>query len=321
MIDEAMADQLEEAGVDRMKIRSVLTCESQRGVCVKCYGRDLATGHMVSIGEAVGVIAAQSIGEPGTQLTLRTFHIGGTASLIVGAVEGHGRADGILEYEDGLRTVTTRGRAATFVNVGHRGELVLYADDGTTRGRPLPAALRHGHLPSATAREVEKDDVLFEWDTWNTPIVAREKGIVRFVDIKEKVTLRDEIDETTKQARPGHRGGPGEGPAAAHRDRRRKHGDRSLNSYAAPDRGAPAGARRAGGRGSATSWPRSAASPRKTRDITGGLPARLRALRGAQAEGAGDHQRDRRRSCAWARARRGMKKITVENETRPRRST
>jgi DNA-directed RNA polymerase subunit beta' len=201
LITEEVTDRLEEAGVERMRIRSVLTCEARRGVCVKCYGRDLATGLMVSMGEAVGVIAAQSIGEPGTQLTLRTFHFGGAASLIVEQSKVRARSDGIIRYEDGLRYVTTEDVPPRFVNIGYRGEMVLYADDGTTvvdRYEPRYGAIMF-YGDSAT---VKKDEVLYEMDNWNTPIVVREKGIVRFVDIKEKVTLRDEIDETTKQKIP-----------------------------------------------------------------------------------------------------------------------
>ncbi|MFN8547814.1 MAG: DNA-directed RNA polymerase subunit beta' [Candidatus Eisenbacteria bacterium] len=198
LIDEALADKLDDAGIEKIKIRSVLTCESRRGVCWKCYGRDLATGQPVSIGEAVGVIAAQSIGEPGTQLTLRTFHIGGTASLIVEASRVQARADGELRYENGLRCVETE--EGHFVNVGHRGELVLYGHDGTVHDRLEP---RYGTVVFfADGAKVKKGDVVFEWDTWNTPIVAREKGLVRFIDVKERVTLRDEIDETTKKRVP-----------------------------------------------------------------------------------------------------------------------
>ncbi len=198
LVDEVMAEKLEAESVEYIKIRSVLTCESKRGVCALCYGRDLATGLNVDNGEAVGVIAAQSIGEPGTQLTLRTFHIGGTASLIMEQSTIDAREDGVLKHEGGIRTVTTED--GNLVNVGHRGSLVFYNNDGAIVDRWEP---RYGTIIFfKDGEKVKQGDVLFEWDTWNTPIVAREKGTVRFVDVKERVTLRDEIDESTKKRVP-----------------------------------------------------------------------------------------------------------------------
>jgi len=198
MIDEAVGAILEEEGIETIRIRSVLTCESKRGVCALCYGRDLATGRSISNGEAVGVIAAQSIGEPGTQLTLRTFHIGGTASLIVEQSKTNAKSEGVVKFEGGLRTV--QAEAGHFVNVGHRGELVLYSEAGIIIDRYEP---RYGTVIFAgDGAKVKKGATLFEVDTWNTPIVAREKGTVRFVDVKDRVTLRDEVDESTKKRVP-----------------------------------------------------------------------------------------------------------------------
>jgi len=282
MITERETELLDAAAVDRVKIRSVLTCESRRGVCAKCYGRDLSTGQLVDIGEAVGVIAAQSIGEPGTQLTLRTFHIGGTASLIVEQSTVTAESDGVLEYGS---LTTVQRNDGKFVNVGHRGELILRARSYSTRfaeqegtvkipptldfaevedpethdkvvkvvdindraglvrlsvvdkqgnelesrelergflllvgnnekvtpGKPLYRyravvdryAPRYGTIiyqPSGI--DVKASQVLFEWDTYNVPIVTTEEGTIHLVDIKEKVTLRDEIDETSRKRVP-----------------------------------------------------------------------------------------------------------------------
>ncbi len=307
MIDEALADDLDEAGIERIRIRSVLTCGSRRGVCVKCYGRDLASGDIVSIGEAVGVIAAQSIGEPGTQLTLRTFHIGGTASLIVEASKVEARADGVLRYESGLRCVLTE--EGHYVNVGHRGELVLYGHDGTVHDRFEP---RYGTIVyHGDGASVKKGDILFEWDTWNTPIVAREKGTIRFVDVKERVTLRDEIDETTKKRVP---------VIVEDRDKvLQPHlevtdsGENVIGTYALPT-----GARLQVRDGDPVNVGDVIAKIRressKTRDITGGLPRVSELFEGrkpkdqaiiSEIDGVVE----------LGKGVRGMKKITVKNES------
>jgi DNA-directed RNA polymerase subunit beta' len=194
LIDEEIAQRIEDAGIDKVMIRSVLTCESKRGICAKCYGRDLAAGVMVTHGEAVGVIAAQSIGEPGTQLTLRTFHIGGTAALEVESSIKRARADGSVKYieldiikrEDGL-----------MINTARRGRIELYDENGELIDRFEPG---YGTLvKAADGAKVRRDDIIFEWDTYNVPIVSTVTGKVRFVDIKEKVTLRDQVDETTSK--------------------------------------------------------------------------------------------------------------------------
>ncbi len=315
LIDERAADKLEEEGVESLRIRSVLTCESRRGVCVKCYGRDLATGRMVSIGEAVGVIAAQSIGEPGTQLTLRTFHFGGTASLIVEQSKVKVHRNGIIRYEEGLRYVTTEDDPPRHINVGYRGELVLYADDGTTvidRYQPRYGAI----IMFADGARVRDDDVLYETDNWNTPIVSREKGVVRFVDIKEKVTLRDEVDETTKQKIP-----------VIVEDREKvlqphieiveilpgaQDRERVVNSYPLPT-----GARLQVHDGDTVRVGDVLAKIRResgrTRDITGGLP-RVSELFEARKpkDQAVISEIDGR--VGISKGTRGMKKITVENE-------
>jgi DNA-directed RNA polymerase subunit beta' len=199
LIDEAFAaliDEAAKAGLDKMRIRSVLTCDARRGVCAKCYGRNLATGRPVDLGEAVGVIAAQSIGEPGTQLTLRTFHIGGTASRIVEQSRTSAKESGKVRFVN-LETVTYGGKGAKGyqVCIGHTGEIELL--DGAGRVRQRYTVPYGAHLFLKDGAAIEADQVLFEWDIYNTPIVAEKSGAVRFVDVKEKVTVRDEVDETT----------------------------------------------------------------------------------------------------------------------------
>jgi DNA-directed RNA polymerase subunit beta' len=193
LINEDVAIEIEDAGVEMVRIRSVLTCESRRGVCRMCYGRNLATMQMVDLGEAVGILAAQSIGEPGTQLTLRTFHIGGTSARIAERTERRTKLEGLLEYGDRLMVVTTEdGRRLV---TGYEGELVLKDPDGQVRSRfhvPLGAT-----LAVEDGTEVKKNDLLFEWDPYTNPIMADVAGTVRFVDIVDDETVREELDEIT----------------------------------------------------------------------------------------------------------------------------
>jgi len=194
LIDEEIAQRIEEAGTNKVMIRSVLTCESKRGICAKCYGRDLAAGVMVTHGEAVGVIAAQSIGEPGTQLTLRTFHIGGTAALEVESSLKRARADGTVKYID-LDVI--KREDGLLVNTARHGRIELQDENGETIDRFEPG---YGTLIKVVdGAKVRREDIIFEWDTYNVPIVSTATGKVRFVDIKEKVTLRDQVDETTSK--------------------------------------------------------------------------------------------------------------------------
>jgi DNA-directed RNA polymerase subunit beta' len=192
MISEAAADAIEASGIQAVKIRSVLTCEADRGVCRTCYGRNLATMAAVDIGEAVGILAAQSIGEPGTQLTLRTFHIGGTASRIAAQTQRKSKMDGVIaldrvtvvETPDEDRIVTSR-----------EGQILLKTKTGQIRSRlsvPYGAALR-----VTEGQEIEIGDLLFTWDPYSEPIVADTEGTVRFVDIVEDQTMREELDEST----------------------------------------------------------------------------------------------------------------------------
>jgi DNA-directed RNA polymerase subunit beta' len=198
MIDEEIAARVDEAaksGLPTIRIRSVLTCDARRGVCAKCYGRNLATGRPVDLGEATGVIAAQSIGEPGTQLTLRTFHIGGTASRIVEQSRTTAREAGLVRFE-GLEVVSYgRSETPVWVVVSRSGELEVL--DDAARARQRYSVPYGAHLYVSDGQPVKTDDLLFEWDIYNLPLVSEKSGTVRFVDVKEKVTVRDEVDDTS----------------------------------------------------------------------------------------------------------------------------
>jgi DNA-directed RNA polymerase subunit beta' len=192
-ITEAAAEAIEESGrIEKVMIRSVLKCEAPRGICAKCYGRNLATGRMVELGEATGVIAAQSIGEPGTQLTLRTFHIGGVAGRIVEQSRIKAKTTGKVVFRDLELVERASGQ---LVVVGHKGQIELQGVDGKARHRYSPPYGATVHVKDGQTAEAGAD--LFEWDTFNTPILTEKTGTVRFVDIKEKVTVRDEVDENT----------------------------------------------------------------------------------------------------------------------------
>jgi len=192
VFDEDTAQAIEDAGIEAVKIRSVLTCEAKRGVCRMCYGRNLATMDMVDLGEAVGILAAQSIGEPGTQLTLRTFHIGGTAARIAEQTVRKTKVEGVIEFGDRLVFVETPEGAK--VVTSYEGELVLKAA-GAVHSRfhvPLGATLM-----TQDGQKVAKDAVLFTWDPYTNPIMTDVAGVVRFVDIVEDETVREELDELT----------------------------------------------------------------------------------------------------------------------------
>jgi len=192
-ITEEEAVAIEEAGVDAIKIRSVLTCETKQGVCALCYGRNLASRKLVNMGEAVGVIAAQSIGEPGTQLTLRTFHVGGIAARIVEQSQVSAKFKGSVRTK-GL-SVVERKEEKHFVVTSHKGTLELLDEEGRTRNHYSPPYGATLHFKDGD--EVEAADVVFEWDTYNTPILTERNGTVRFGDIKDRVTVREEVDENS----------------------------------------------------------------------------------------------------------------------------
>jgi len=195
-INEDIAEKIENSALETLEIRSVLTCETRQGVCGKCYGRNLATGRMVQAGEAVGVIAAQSIGEPGTQLTLRTFHVGGTASNIATESQMMAKFAGILEFED-MRFVdaTTDAGKVTLV-LGRQGEIKIL--DEKTRSVILTMNIPYGaHLMVKDGQKVAKGDLVCSWDPYNAVILSESAGKVQFENIIEGVTFREESDEQT----------------------------------------------------------------------------------------------------------------------------
>ena len=188
-INEDSAIAIEEAGIDEVQIRSVLTCELTRGVCVKCYGRNLATGKMVQKGEAVGVIAAQSIGEPGTQLTLRTFHVGGTASNIADQAEISAKTDGVIEMEE-LRTIerTTSEGETEIIVIGRAGELKI---TDKSKNVSMTANIPYGSKLFVSHKDkLKKGDVICKWDPYNAVIISEFEGILKFNNLIEGVTYR-----------------------------------------------------------------------------------------------------------------------------------
>jgi len=199
-IDEDVANAIEEAGIETVEIRSVLTCESKRGCCAKCYGKNLATGYMAQKGDAVGIIAAQSIGEPGTQLTLRTFHVGGTASSTAIESQLLAKFDGTVQF-DGLRTTKHINDEGEEVNVviGRTGEVRIMDVDNDrlliTNNIPYGSTLK-----VKNGQKVKKGDPICGWDPFNAVIISENEGVVEFESVLEGITYREEADEQT-----GHR--------------------------------------------------------------------------------------------------------------------
>ena len=198
-INEAAADRIDASPIESVEIRSVLTCESKQGVCAKCYGRNLATRRPIQMGEAVGVIAAQSIGEPGTQLTLRTFHVGGVASNIAAVSTHTSRYDGILEIDE-LRTVPTDEVGANGnpveVVIGRMAEMRIL--DPNTKMILTAANIPYGSkLFFKDGAQVKNGDVICEWDPFNAVIVSEVGGHIQYRNLVENVTYRNEVDEQT----------------------------------------------------------------------------------------------------------------------------
>ena len=196
-ITEDIAQKVEDSPIESVEIRSVLTCETKKGVCSKCYGRNLATGRMVQKGEAVGVIAAQSIGEPGTQLTLRTFHVGGTASNIAAASQIEAKFDGVIEFDE-LRTVEKvnfEGKKYHGV-IGRSGEMrIIDPNTGITLTTSL---IPYGSsLFVSNKQVVKKGDLICNWDPYNAVIISETAGKVLYENIEEGITFREESDEQT----------------------------------------------------------------------------------------------------------------------------
>ncbi len=189
LIDEQMAKKIENTGIERVVIRSVLTCDSMQGVCRRCYGRNLATGKIVEVGEAVGIMAAQSIGEPGTQLTLRTFHIGGTASRLIAQSKEVTKIDGLIRYYS-IETVEHENGT---VVMNRAGELAVLDEQERERYRynvPYGAFMK-----VQDKQKVTKGQALFEWDPYNNVILSTKSGRISFSDIVEGETMRELYDE------------------------------------------------------------------------------------------------------------------------------
>ena len=196
LIDEGLVAIIEEAGLERIKIRSVLTCKSKRGICGLCYGRDLARGHLVNLGEAVGVIAAQSIGEPGTQLTMRTFHIGGTASRRAEQTALEARFDGSLKY---INLITVDNADGFPVVMNRKGEIAVVDDTGRERERY--AVVYGARLTHHEGEAIKSGEMLAEWDPYTVPIITEVGGIVHYGDIAEGVTMEEQVDAVTGLSR------------------------------------------------------------------------------------------------------------------------
>jgi len=191
-LDENMVEKIEKAGVDEIWVRSAITCEVGHGVCSNCYGRDLARGHIVNIGEAVGVIAAQSIGEPGTQLTMRTFHIGGAASRSSAADNIQVKHGGIIRLH-GLKSIERKD--GKFVILSRSSALAVADDHGRERER---YKLPYGATLSVNSNDkVESGAIVAKWDPHTHPIVSEVEGIIKFVGLDENITIKTQIDELT----------------------------------------------------------------------------------------------------------------------------
>ncbi|MCL6583772.1 MAG: DNA-directed RNA polymerase subunit beta' [bacterium] len=191
-ITEEIAAEIENAGIKKVKIRSVLTCEAKRGVCAMCYGRNLSSGRLVELGEAVGVIAAQSIGEPGTQLTMRTFHIGGTASRIVEQTTLKAKNAGVIRFHN---VNTVRNKEGFLVVMNRNGSIGIQDDTGRERER-YPVVYG-ATLKVVEGQRVESEQSLVEWDPYTIPILTEVEGRLQYRDVVEGVTMSEEVDEVT----------------------------------------------------------------------------------------------------------------------------
>ncbi|MGN6592159.1 MAG: DNA-directed RNA polymerase subunit beta' [Terriglobales bacterium] len=192
LINEDLAARIQNAGIEKVQIRSVLTCESKRGVCVACYGRNLATGKAVETGEAVGVIAAQSIGEPGTQLTMRTFHIGGTASRVSEQSRQESKSKGFLRFHN---LATVRSKEGGLVVMNRNGMVAIVDEKGRERERYT--AVYGARLKKNEGDAVGMGEILLEWDPYTFSILTEIGGTVKFKDMDEGSTLQEEVDDVT----------------------------------------------------------------------------------------------------------------------------
>jgi len=204
IITEDYATLIQNTSIESVWIRSVLTCESRRGVCAKCYGRNMATGQLVDTGEAVGTIASQSIGEPGTQLTLRTFHTGGTASLISAQSTVTTKFDGVIQFEN-VRTVATMGgeeddmgmTAASETVVVSRSGIINIVEPDSNRVLTKYDVSYGSVLKVSDKQTVKKGEIIYDWDPYNQVIITEKEGIIRYKDLIPNVTYREENDEQT----------------------------------------------------------------------------------------------------------------------------
>ncbi len=193
LLDEDMVEQIETLGIDEVRVRTPLTCETRYGLCAKCYGRDLGRGGQINVGEAVGVIAAQSIGEPGTQLTMRTFHIGGAASRTVVASQVESKSSGIIKYSPNMRTVTTANGG--LVVVARSGEVMVTDEHGRERERhKVPYG---ANLAAREGETLKAGSILASWDPHTRPVITEYAGQVRFENVEEGSTVAKQIDEVT----------------------------------------------------------------------------------------------------------------------------
>ena len=193
LLDEDAVDAVEAAGIDEVKVRTPLTCETRYGLCAQCYGRDLGRGGLVNVGEAVGVISAQSIGEPGTQLTMRTFHIGGAASRAAVVSQVESKSSGVVRFSTGMRYVTNARNEQITISRG--GEVVITEESGRERERhkvPYGATLL-----IQDGQKVKAGQMLASWDPHTRPIITEYSGEVRFENVEEGVTVAKQIDEVT----------------------------------------------------------------------------------------------------------------------------
>jgi DNA-directed RNA polymerase subunit beta' len=195
-IDEAKVRLIENSGIDKVKIRSVLTCQARRGICVECYGRDLARGRKVNIGEAVGVIAAQSIGEPGTQLTMRTFHIGGAASRRAEQSSLENRTAGLVKFHN---VSVAKKKDGTLIVMNRNGEIIVTDEQGRERERY--GVVYGAKLLVRDGGRVEPNTLLAEWDPYSMPIITEVAGRVKYGDLIDGVTISEQVDEITGLAR------------------------------------------------------------------------------------------------------------------------
>jgi DNA-directed RNA polymerase subunit beta' len=192
LIDEEIVVAIENAGIEKIKMRSCLTCESKQGVCIKCYGRNMATLEWVEVGEPVGVIAAQSIGEPGTQLTMRTFHIGGTASRVIEQTTLNTKRGGIVKYL-GLRTL--KNKDGEIIVMNRNGSLVI--QDASGREKERYSVVYAAKLKVADGQDVQEGQTLVEWDPYTNAILTEVSGTIAFGDLIEGVTMKEDFDEIT----------------------------------------------------------------------------------------------------------------------------